>query len=70
MRDPEQATFVKMADLRVRYGGVSHMWVERRLKSDATFPRPALLVGKRRFWRLNDLEAWERSAAARGVTAA
>jgi len=55
-----EGIYVKMGDIRARYG-VSHMWVERRLKDDKTFPRPALVVGKRRFWLVTDLVKWERS---------
>ncbi|MFK4382517.1 hypothetical protein [Bradyrhizobium sp. USDA 223] len=55
---------IPTAQVRARYGGVSHMWVERRLKDDPDFPRP-LYIAKRRFWRLGELAAWERSVAAR-----
>jgi hypothetical protein len=55
---------IPTSQLRARYGGVSHMWVERRLKDDSDFPRP-LYIAKRRFWRLAELAAWERSVAAR-----
>jgi hypothetical protein len=62
---PDQSdTLVRTADVRKRYGGVSHMWVERRLSDDASFPKP-LYIAKRRFWRLGDLVAWERGLAAR-----
>ncbi len=57
-------TLIPIAQLRARYGGVSHMWIERRLKDDAAFPRP-LYIAKRRFWRLAELATWERSVAAR-----
>ncbi|WP_445215739.1 hypothetical protein ACKWRH_25320 [Bradyrhizobium sp. Pa8] len=55
---------IPTSQVRARYGGVSHMWVERRLKDDPDFPRP-LYIAKRRFWRLVELSAWERSVAAR-----
>ncbi|MGC0326213.1 putative DNA-binding transcriptional regulator AlpA [Bradyrhizobium sp. USDA 326] len=55
---------IPTSQLRARYGGVSHMWVERRLKDDPDFPRP-LYIAKRRFWRLGELAAWERDVAAR-----
>jgi hypothetical protein len=57
-------TLIPTAKLRQRYGDVSHMWVVRRLADDPSFPRPIFLAG-RRYWRLADLIAWERSAAAR-----
>lgn len=55
---------IPTAQLRARYGGVSHMWVERRLKDDPDFPRP-LYIAKRRFWRVGELCVWERTVAAR-----
>jgi hypothetical protein len=45
--------------VRQRYGGVSHMWIERQLKDPASnFPRP-FFVAARRLWRLGELRAWE-----------
>jgi hypothetical protein len=61
-------TLIRTGDLRKRYGNCSHMWVERRLADDPNFPRP-LYISRRRFWRLGDLVAWERSKAASGATA-
>lgn len=57
-------TLIPTAQVRRRYGGCSHMWIERRLKDDPTFPKP-LYIAKRRYWRLGDLEAWERAVAVR-----
>ena len=60
---------ISTAQLRQRYGGVSHMWPERRLADDPDFPKPTY-IAKRRYWRLGDLIAWERlkaAGAARGV---
>lgn len=42
---------------REYFGGVSHMWVLRRLEDDASFPRP-VRIANRRFWRLAELRAW------------
>lgn len=63
--------YLRIADVRARYGNVSHMWVERRLHDDPSFPRPQY-ISKRRFWRLGDLVAWERANASsrKGRTAA
>lgn len=55
---------VSSAFIRQRFGGVSHMWVERRLKGDPTFPRP-IYIARRRFWSLAEITAWERSLATR-----
>jgi predicted DNA-binding transcriptional regulator AlpA len=38
-------------------GGVSDMWLWRRLNDDPTFPKPSY-ISKRRFWRETDIVAW------------
>ncbi len=63
------AELIRTAQLRARYGGVSHMWVERRLKDDPEFPRP-IYIARNRFWRLVELETWERAVASRPRVAA
>jgi predicted DNA-binding transcriptional regulator AlpA len=52
------------ADVRKRYGDASVMWLDRRLKDDSGFPKPVYL-GRQRYWRLSELEAWERDCARR-----
>jgi hypothetical protein len=47
-----------------RYGGRSHMWLQRKLDDDPTFPRP-FYFGRLRFFKIRDLERWEREHAAR-----
>lgn len=55
---------VPTGQVRQRYGGRSHMWIERRLADpESGFPRP-VYIGKRRYWRLADLVAWERDLAS------
>lgn len=61
-------TLIPTAQVRARYGGVSHMWIERRLADDPLFPRP-LYIAKRRYWRVAELSAWERIAARQRVAA-
>jgi len=46
--------------VRVRYGGRSHMWIERLLEGDPTFPRPFMTRNKR-YWRIAELMAWEET---------
>ncbi len=58
---------VPTVEVQRRYGNVSHMWVERRIKGDPTFPRP-MYIAKRRYWRVADLVNWERGLA-RGAAA-
>src|SRR6202040_4462781 len=56
------ALFVKARQVRARYGDVSHMWLVRRQK-DAGFPSP-IFFGGIRFWKLSDLERWEKDQRA------
>jgi predicted DNA-binding transcriptional regulator AlpA len=51
-------------DVRARYGNASDMWLDRRLKDDSGFPTP-VYFGRQRYWRLSELEAWERECARR-----
>lgn len=53
---------VPTSALKKRYGDCSDMWIDRRLKSDASFPRPRY-IGRRRYWILSELIIWERSLA-------
>jgi hypothetical protein len=53
-----QDLFLKARQVRARYGDVSHMWLVRRQK-DAGFPPPTIFGGIR-FWKLSDLERWEK----------
>jgi predicted DNA-binding transcriptional regulator AlpA len=50
-------TYLKTAQVRQRYGDCSHMWIVRR-QADAAFP-PPVYFGRRRFWRVADLETWD-----------
>jgi hypothetical protein len=60
-------TLIPAAQVRARYGDVSHMWIERRLNDDSGFPRPRY-IGRLRFWLLEELEVWERSLATKSKT--
>ena len=55
------AEYLTAAQVMTRYGGVSHMWLVRRMAKDG-FPKPAYF-GRLRFWRRADVEQWERSKA-------
>jgi hypothetical protein len=55
--------FLQMRDVRKRYGGVSHMFIERKLRDpDSDFPKP-VYIGRRRFWSLLQLVQYERKCA-------
>ena len=58
---PDQK-FITTAQLRSRWGGCSHMTIERKLKRDPKFPRPYHIMRVRMF-DLAEIEAYERSAA-------
>lgn len=57
-------TYLNARQVSQRYGNVSHMWLIRRLNDKSGFPRPVYL-GRLRFWKLSELEDWERRRAAR-----
>jgi len=66
-RDSAEVVWLTAAQVLMRYGNRSHMWLERILVNDPTFPRPAKFgVGPQawRYFKLTDLEAWERAKAA------
>ena len=54
----DQDSLIPAAQVREHFGGVSDMWIHRRLHDDSEFPRP-LYIGRLRFWRLSELVAWE-----------
>lgn len=61
---PAGAAFMSTSQLRARYGSVSAMWVERRLKDDPDFPSPEYF-GNNRFFRISAVEEYERACAKR-----
>lgn len=65
MQHPQSGEIVYLTarQLQKRYGGRSHMWIERRLAADPDFPRP-IYVGRLRFWRLDQIEEYERARVA------
>lgn len=57
-------TRLTAAHVCTRFGGISDMTLWRWLKDEQlSFPRP-LVINRRRYWRLADIEAWERAQAA------
>jgi predicted DNA-binding transcriptional regulator AlpA len=60
-----QQVYLPSSAIRARYG-ISDMTVWRWLQNTSlSFPAPIRING-RRFWRLNELEAWEASRSAEG----
>ena len=58
----ENEIFLKAAQVRQRYGNCSDTWLTRRQR-DEGFPEPDYFGGLR-FWKLSDLERWERDQKA------
>jgi hypothetical protein len=56
-------TFLTSVQLRERWGGVSNMFLERKLKKDPRFPKPINLFGRLRLWDLELIENYERLCA-------
>lgn len=54
--------FIPASAVRKRYGNAaeSTLWRWER-DPDLKFPKPVVLGGGRKYWRLTDLEAWEAS---------
>jgi len=58
-----QKRFLTMNQLRERWGGVSHMTIERRMEADRNFPRPMRLPQARvRLWDEDEIEKYERAS--------
>lgn len=56
--------YLSSSQICERYGSISTVTLWRWLKDAALgFPEPTR-INKRRFWKLADLEAWERWRAA------
>ena len=64
-----QENFIKRKQLLERWG-ISAMTLERRLRVDPQMPRPVRFdIGPRavRFWRLSEIETYERKKAGRAA---
>jgi len=62
-QDQSESVFINANQVRARYGGVSHMTLLRWMDAEG-FPA-ATYFGRKRFWKLEQLESWERERAAR-----
>lgn len=63
-RDNSQV-FLAARDFAARYGkqhGNYHVWLARRTEADSRFPK-VTLIGHRKFYRITEIEAWERACA-------
>jgi predicted DNA-binding transcriptional regulator AlpA len=55
----DQPAYWSAGQVRLHFGGVSAMWIVRRL-GDANFPQPVKFGTSRRYWRIADVVAWEQ----------
>lgn len=60
MMKVDESVYLTAAAVRARYGNVSHMWLVRKIRDDG-FPPPVRFGGRLRFFKLSELERWERS---------
>jgi predicted DNA-binding transcriptional regulator AlpA len=58
----DNSTFLTIGKTARRYGRCNRT-IDRWLKDDPQFPHPVEICG-RRYWRLDDLQAWERALAS------
>jgi hypothetical protein len=75
---PPGTVWISARQVQARYGGRSRQWLERKLAEklsgkpnpafDPDFPRPAY-SGRLRFFRLDELEQYEKKAMGRGAKA-
>jgi len=61
----ESETLITSKQVLDRYAGISAMTLSRWLKDKTlAFPKP-LVIQRRRYFRLEELQAWEKQRAAR-----
>lgn len=53
--------FLTSSQVRERYGSISDMALWRWLRDPQMEFPPPIYFGRLRFWKLNDLEIWERN---------
>lgn len=58
--------FITFQQLQTRWGDCSHMFIERRMREDPTFPPHYQMgPGATRLFALNDIEKYERSCVVK-----
>lgn len=63
------AEYLSAAQVKARYGGVSDMWLHRKLANHG-FPQPRTFGTAARYWRVIDLDAWETTMRDRSIKGA
>lgn len=59
--------YSRVAEVRARYGNASDMWITRKTR-DFGFPAPVYFGGRDRFWRDEELDAWDRAMIERATS--
>jgi hypothetical protein len=60
---PPDAVWITAKQVCARYGGRSHMWLDRKLRNNANFPRPAY-DGRIRIFRVAEFDDYDRALIA------
>jgi hypothetical protein len=60
---PPDAIWISARQVCQRYGGRSHMWLDRKLRNNPDFPRPAY-DGRIRIFRVAELDDYDRALIA------
>lgn len=66
---PPDAAWMTAKQLMAHFGGVSQMWLWRKIETDPDFPRP-VFIGRFRYFRVDEVEAYDRVLRERGQAAA
>ena len=61
-----QVEYLTAAQVRLRFGNASAMWLHRRIRDDG-FPSPVRFGTQARYFRLSEIIAWEKKMIERGV---
>lgn len=62
---PTEKKYLSTNQLRERWGGVSHMFIQRRVHEDPRFPKPKKFGGRIRFWLETEIEEYEAACVRR-----
>jgi predicted DNA-binding transcriptional regulator AlpA len=66
MVNKPDAEYLSAAQVKARYGGVSDMWIHRKLVGHG-FPKPHTFGTAARYWRVADLDFWEAAMRDRAI---
>jgi predicted DNA-binding transcriptional regulator AlpA len=65
---PADAVWANANQVRARYGGVSDMWLYRKVKNDPNFPKPVYL-GRLMMFAVAELDEYDRIMISKRVGA-